>query len=286
MGGLKWLVITLGLLAVVAVALAGWGAQRWAAATRALEAGLEAARRPPPSPRYDPAELEGLPAPVQRYFRAALTPGQPVVVAAQVSHEGQFNMGERSDLWKPFRSRQRVVTQRPGFVWDGRIAMAPGLPVHVHDAYVAGVGVLHPALLGLVSLMNLRGTPEVAEGEFMRFLAEAPWYPTALLPSQGVRWQALDERSARATLSDGELTLTLTFGFGADDLVEWVRAEARNRTVEGRAVPTPWEGRWSNVQAQAGMRVPMSGEVAWLLSEGRKVYWRGTITSLRYEFAP
>ena len=39
---------------------------------------------------------------------------------------------------------------------------------------------------------------EVAQGELMRFFAEAAWYPTALLPSQGVRWQAVDDTSARA----------------------------------------------------------------------------------------
>jgi hypothetical protein len=29
----------------------------------------------------------------------------------------------------------------------------------------------------------------------------------------------------------------------------------------------------------------MSGEVAWLLRAGRKPYWRGTISSLAFEFA-
>lgn len=33
------------------------------------------------------------------------------------------------------------------------------------------------------------------------------------------------------------------------------------------------------------MRVPLDGEVAWLLPEGAKPYWRGRITKLRYEFA-
>jgi hypothetical protein len=31
--------------------------------------------------------------------------------------------------------------------------------------------------------------------------------------------------------------------------------------------------------------VPLTGEVAWLLPEGRKTYWRGTITSLRHEWS-
>ncbi len=35
-----------------------------------------------------------------------------------------------------------------------------------------------------------------------------------------------------------------------------------------------------------GMTVPFSGEVAWVLPEGVQTYWRGTITSLHYEWAP
>jgi hypothetical protein len=179
-----------------------------------------------------------------------------------------------------------VVTRRPGFVWDGRVALLPGIAVRVHDAYVAGVGLLHPALLGLVSLANLRGTGEVAQGELMRFFAEAAWYPTALLPSQGVRWQAVDDRSAQATLTDGALTLSLLFRFDDAGLIESVRAQARGRTVGASVVMTPWEGRWSNYQMRDGMHVPLTGEVAWLIDGERKPYWRGTIASLRYEFAP
>ena len=34
-----------------------------------------------------------------------------------------------------------------------------------------------------------------------------------------------------------------------------------------------------------GMRVPLDGEVAWPLSGGEKLYWRGTATTLNHEFA-
>ncbi|NWG76285.1 MAG: hypothetical protein HXY24_17060 [Rubrivivax sp.] len=208
------------------------------------------------------------------------------ILAVTVEHRGTFNASERGERWAPFTSTQRVVTRRPGFVWDARVAMVPGVPVYVHDAYVAGTGILHPSLGGVYALANLRGTRDVALGELMRFLAEAAWYPTALLPSQGVRWQAIDERSARATLADGDLALTLTFTFRADDgLIESVRADARGRTVGGRVEQAPWEGRWSDYAERDGMVVPLAGEVAWLLPEGRQPYWRGTITALRYEFA-
>jgi hypothetical protein len=229
--------------------------------------------------------LEGLAAPVQRYFRAVLTEGQPLISAVNVEHTGTFNMSESGEQWRAFRSTQRVVTRRPGFVWDGRIAMVPLVAVHVHDAYVAGEGILHPALFGLITLADMRDTGgEVARGELMRFFAEAAWYPTALLPSQGVQWQPVDDRSAKATLIDGALSLTMLFRFGDDGFIESVRAEARGRTVDGQVIPTPWEGRFSDYQERSGMYAPLTGEVAWILPQGRRPYWRGRITKLVHDF--
>ncbi len=119
----------------------------------------------------------------------------------------------------------------------------------------------------------------------MRFLAEAAWYPTALLPGQGVRWEALDRRSARATLTDGATTVTMSFRFNDSGVIDTVTAEARGRTVGTKVIPTPWQGRFWNYQERGGMLVPLEGEVAWLLPEGAKPYWRGRITEMEYEFA-
>jgi hypothetical protein len=282
---LKWAVFGLAGVALVWGALALWGGWRWQARTSVLVADLVAARQPLSVTRYDPAALDGLPPPVQRYFRATLTPGQPMVTGLSLAHEGTFNMGEEADSWKRFTSRQEVEILRPGFVWDGTIRMGPGMPVRVHDAYVAGEGVLVPAVLGVFKLAEVRGSGPIAEGELLRWLAEAAWYPTALLPGQGVTWLPVDDASALATLTDGAVTVRLTFRFGPDDLVSSVRAEARDRTVGGQLVPTPWEGYWSDYRRKDGMLVPMTGEVAWLLPDGPKPYWRGRVTLLDYRFA-
>ena len=285
MSWIKWSGLILASAACVAALLWAYGATSWATRTRKLTERLEAARVPPPVAAYDARELDGLPAPVQRYFRAVLRDGQSIVSAVSVSHSGRFNLSAVAERWKPFTSTQRVVTRRPGFVWDGRVAMLPGLTVHVHDAYIAGVGILHPALLGLFTLADLHGTGDIAEGELMRFVAEAAWYPTALLPSQGVRWEPLDARSARVTLDDEGLRLTLTFSFGDDGLIDTARAEARGRSVGERIEMTPWQGRFWNYAEHSGMKVPQDGEVAWLLPNGPRPYWRGHIESLRYELA-
>ncbi len=271
--------VVLGALAVAV------GALVWRGRTKALRAGLEAARLPPAGARHDARELEGLPAPVQRFFRTALRHGQPMVAAADLEHSGLFNASTGAERWRPFTSTQRVVTRPPGFDWDGRIAMAPGLTVRVHDAYVAGEGVLHASLLGLITVADERGRGELARGELMRYLAEAAWYPTALLPSQGVRWEAAGEHAAWATLTDGGVSARLRFHFGPDGLIDTVWAEARGRSVDGAIVPTPWQGRFWNPESRGGMQVPLDGEVGWVLPAGVQPYWRGRVTAIRHTFA-
>ncbi|MBC7675817.1 MAG: hypothetical protein H7173_07140, partial [Rhodoferax sp.] len=255
----KTLVVVLLLVAIGAAAVT-FGNYRWKQGTRNVRGGLNAARVPVNPQFVDFRELEGLPAPVQRYFRIALTDGMPMVAKIDVQHSGSMNMSGTSTQWKPFTSDQQVVTRNPGFDWDGRIDMMPGVPVLVHDAYIAGEGSLHAALLGLVTVADLRGTVDIAKGELMRFFAEAAWYPTALLPSQGVRWEAVDAHSARATLVDGAITLTMHFSFNEEGLIDADRADARGRTLAGTVVPTPWQGRYWNYQNRSGMRVPLNGE--------------------------
>jgi hypothetical protein len=278
------LLIVLGLSIVVA-AVIFYGEFHWQSGTREMRNRLEAATLPIESKVFDSRGLESMPAPVQRYFRAVLKDGQPMIASIRIAHAGQFSLGETEPKWVPFTSSQMVVTRRPGFDWDARMRMAPGINVFVHDAYVAGEGILHATLLGLVTLANLRGTPEAAQGELMRFFAEAVWYPTALLPSQGVRWEAVDNTLAKATIRDGDVTVTLLFRFNDDGLIGSVRAEARGRVVNGAVVPTPWEGRLWRYEVRDGLRIPLEAEVAWQLPEGPLPYWRARITEIAYEFA-
>ncbi|MDY0296856.1 MAG: hypothetical protein RB296_06010 [Acidobacteriota bacterium] len=272
-------------LVVVVAAAIICGTNRWRSGTRDLHAGMEATRVPVSPTKYNSGELEGLPALVQRYFRKVLKDGQLMVTAVNIEHTGTFNMNESKEKWVPFTSRQRVVTRRPGFVWDARVRMAPGFTVHVHDAYVAGEGILHAKLFGTFPVMNQVSTPELAHGELMRFFAEAVWYPTSLLPSQGVTWEAMDNTRASATITDGTTTIKLVFRFDSEGLIDSVYADGRYRELNGGLASVPWQGRHWGYEMRDGMLVPLEGEVAWLFPDGAKPYWRGRISRLRYEFA-
>ena len=267
-----------GIAAAVTVAAVLWNRETVRGAAR-LRARHDA-QAPPPFSRDD---LAGLPDPVVRYFEFALTPGQAVVRSARFRQTGEFAM--RAGAWSPFTAVQYFSGEPPGFLWDARIRMAPMISCYVRDSYVAGEGVMDGTLAALVPVLQERGTPVMASGELLRYLAEAVFLPTALLPRGGIAWAPLGENTARVTLTDRATTVSCDVSFGARG--EIVRVSAlRARAAGGTLVSTPWVGRFSDYRPVEGMMIPMSGEVEWVLPEGPLPYFRGRMVDARYEFAP
>lgn len=232
--------------------------------------------------RFD--NFEQLPTPVARYFRQTLRDGQPLVRVARFHQKGELRTDETRDRWSPYEANQIVVPFPPGFMWDARVRIAPLLHVRVRDAYVAGQGSGQVSLLSAITISEEHGGGELSSGELYRYLAEAVWYPTALLPRDGLHWTPIDSNRALATLTESGSTVSIEFRFADNGEVTAIYTPARNRRVDGQYRPTPWEGHVRNYTQQGGMRIPAEAEVGWYLSGEWRPVWKGTITDVKYEF--
>lgn len=105
--------------------------------------------------------------------------------------------------------------------------MALLVKVRVVDMYKNGEGAFRAELASTFSVADEQGSAELSSGELMRYLAETVWFPTALLPGQGVEWGAIGDRSSRATIQDGDTRVSMVFHFNSRDEVERVDAERR-----------------------------------------------------------
>jgi hypothetical protein len=232
---------------------------------------------------YTREQLAGLPAPVVRYFELVLTPGQPLITRARIRWEGEFLIAPGRP-WSSFTAEQHYAVQPPGFVWDARIRMIPLIPTRVRDAYIEGTGMLEARVAAIFPVAHAGGTPEMAAGELSRHLGEAVWLPTALLPAAGVRWDAIDDSTARATLTDRGISVSLDVHFGAGG--EIVRVSTlRYRDVNGTFVLTPWSARVGEYRRVHGRMIPDAGEAEWTLPDGPRPYWRGRPVDVQYKLA-
>lgn len=279
----RWTWITLGGLAAAGLATVVSGAWRWrresarvVAAIDVAAAGTEGRDGAP----FDPASVESLPAPVRRYLRLAIAPGTRPVRRAEFAQEGSFAM--RPGQWTRFAAVQVVTTAPRAFAWDARMAMATVVPVLVRDGYRAGQGSMLAAIAGWAPVADAHDTPAMANGALLRWLAEAAWYPTAFLPSEGTSWTAIDDTTARATITDGATTVSLDVTFAPDGSIARVRAM---RARDGAAEPQPWQGSFTEYRRVDGLTIPFRGEVGWGDGARYAAYWRGRLATPRYVFA-
>lgn len=283
-----WLRLVLAIIVFfgAAFALALWiGYARWNGETARLEEKLDWAAKEPDTGIVSFRNFDKLPAPVARYFRMALREGQPMVRLARVTHKGEFLTSRGKSPWSSFKSTQHFSARPAGFVWDAGISMTPLMQVRVRDVYLQGRGSMQARLLALLPVMDESGRTELDAGALQRYLAEAVWFPTALLPAAGVTWSALDDSRARATLTDSGTTVSLEFSFNGKGEITGMYSPGRFREVKGKYELTPWSIKVWNYQERGGMQIPLEGEVAWQLPDGRLPYWKATIISVKYDFA-
>lgn len=264
----------------------------WNRATQRLVSQLMSEKTADILQTFSPLQIEGLPTPVVRYFKFALTPSQPSIQSARIEQAGQFRSGGFGMPWQPFVAVQHFSATPPGFVWDATIHMAPSIAVRVRDCYVRGEAAIEGKIASTVPIVHQRGLTTLNTSALHRYLAEAVWFPTALLPGHGVSWEAIDDGAALATLTDGATSVSLRFDFNRKGEIVGAYTPHRYRDVYGEAIPTPWETRYREYARVDGMMVPREGEASWILPEGTCVleegllsYWRGRAVNIKYRFA-
>ena len=208
-----------------------------------------------PSPGvFAPAELDGLPDPVRRYFGAAVGPGTPLAQAARLRMRGRIRIGR----WLPFTARQ-VLAPRTGFVWAAR---AGGIIIG-YDRYVDGAGESDWRLAGLVPVAHADG-PDVSRSAAGRAAAEAVWLPTTLLPRFGTRWSAEADDRISAEYGVGELRVQVHYRIDPAGRAVSVRFERwGDPDGTGEWGLHPFGGEFTAHANFGGLTIPSRGGLGW-----------------------
>lgn len=224
--------------------------------------------------KFSYRQLEGLPQPVQQYFRHVLRPGQSYISSVHLLHNGLF----KTDLkkgWVSISGEEYFTAHRPGFVWKGKTATFTA-----RDMFVDGKGQLVVHLFSLFQIQDSQG-PQFNRGELMRWLGESVCFPTNLLPSKNLRWYPIDERSARMEYSYDSMLISFMVTFNTNHEIQQMTA-MRNM---GEGPRQKWVTRLSDYQLRDGIRIPTVLEAAWDLPEGYFPYARFVITEIQYNQA-
>ena len=215
------------------------------------------AQQPSAPPVFDPARVAQLPEPAQRYFRFAIQPGTPLHTVAEIAMEGELSLGDATAS-KTMRMRANQILAAPhGFVWKleagsgmMRIAGSDGLDEQTSWTRFWLLGSFPVARAGVDS--------DHARSAFGRCVAEAAfWAPAALLPSDSVRWDAIDASTAQVTVTHQNLEQAVDLTVDAEGRLTQVSFQRWSDANPQKAYRwQPFGGTASDFQEFGGFRLP------------------------------
>lgn len=222
--------------------------------------------------KFSYEKLDGLPEPVQRYFRHVLKEGQPYINYVRLQHHGRFKTSPKSS-WMTIKGEQYFTTRNPGFVWKGSTKMFTAT-----DMFLGGKGRLVVALLSAFKIADGKGE-KYDQGELLRWLGESVWFPTNLLPDENLHWAAIDDRSAQLTYKYKHYALEYQVVFNPDNEI----SELKTRRYMGSDNLETWVGKVSDYKELNGIKVPTTIEAFYMLKEGEYGYAKFLVDRIEYE---
>lgn len=194
---------------------------------------------------------EGLPAPVARFYTALYGDRVPVVDSAVVSGRGEMRI---AGITFPARFRFSHVTGQDYRHYIELTAFGRRVTA-VNEWFVDG----HARLELPVGVSE---GPAVDQGANLALWAEAVWMPSVWVTDPAVRWEPVDDTSARLVVPFGDEKEVLTVRFDPDTGM-LVSMESLRFKGDRDSDKTPWLNDASDWGAADGHIVPLRTAITW-----------------------
>jgi hypothetical protein len=173
-----------------------------------------------------------------------------------------------------FTATQYISAQECRFLWDARFA--PFGIMNVIDYCTRDSYGLEAMVLGAVPAIKEINTPQIRKGEIMRYLAEIPWCPMALMHNESLNIALTYEGEWK--ISDAnDPALEIYVRFNSQGLICGIYAESRPAMIGDKKQNLPWGGRFYDYKIINNVQIPTKAEVYWIINQSEFVYWRANI---------
>ena len=197
--------------------------------------------------------------------------------SVKLTQTGRMKRQLGAKSWMSFTATQTISARACEFEWRARFSPL-GL-VSACDALKKGEGRLDVMALGFIPIARTEHTSALMRGELMRYLAELPWAPDAILLNPNLRWRVDGPDKLAVGAGSDETEAEVILNLDNDGRIAGAFAPDRPRSAKAPFLPTPWRGRFSDYRQHGGLWLPFAGEVAWEIAGKEEVYWQGRVTT-------
>jgi hypothetical protein len=227
-------------------------------------------------------DLAGLPAPVNRYLRAAGVVGRPRPLAYRLTFRGRIRGGP-DEPWMRFHAEQFSEAAEPLRLFYMQ-ARRRGIPIAVMHRYAGGRATMTVRLAGLVTLVDVHG-PVLDCSETVTVFNDMCLLAPGTLLDPRITWRERGERTVDASFDAGGQSIAATLTFDDAGLLASFMSDDRSRSSgDGRSftnlrfmTPVRTHRPFDNVVLAA------QADAQWRLSDGQAfTYAEFSITSASF----
>jgi hypothetical protein len=217
------------------------------------------------------ADLDHLPAPVQRYLRWAGVVGQPRVQNFRVRMHGRIRNG-REARWIPLVAEQYNFLDAPArlFYLSGTMF---AIPVQGYHRYLGSSATMTVKAAALVPVVDASG-PEMDQGETVTMFNDMCVMAPATLIDPAITWEVVDHRTARASFTNAGHSIRAELSVSdTGELTNFVSDDRYQTLPDGRTMkPVRWSTPLSGYRWFGPVRLAAGGEARWHEVNGEYAY--------------
>lgn len=224
--------------------------------------------------------LTQLPPVVQKWLVRSNIIGKEKIRTIHLKQRGLLR-SKPEGKWMPLEAEQHIVTNPPGFIWKAKIDAGYFLTINGRDKLEHGKGHMLIKAANTITVADSAGK-EIDQGAMMRYLAEIMWFPTASL-NKNIRWQYVNDTSARAVLLDGDKSISGLFLFDQNGDVVGFEGKRYGDFNDLYSLET-WAIDVKGYQDFHGIRIANKSEVTWRLKTGDFNWLKIEVTDIDFNF--
>lgn len=223
--------------------------------------------------------LIDLPPIVQKWLINSGIIGKQMISNVHLVQELQLKLKPEQTSWNNGTAEQYFTTQPPAFNWSINTKMNSILTVAGRDKFENGKGEMIIKLLSLIPVANAKNQKKIDQATLQRYLAEIVWFPSASL-SPCIKWESIDEFSARATMEYKGTKGTGEFHFDANG--NFKKFLAMRYKDSNDTKPNEWIVTATKTKEMNGIKIPIECEATWTLESGKWTWLKLKITDIQY----
>lgn len=222
------------------------------------------------------ADIRHLPAPVQRYLRYAEVLNKPKLHEMRIVFDGE--MRKQGKDWFTFKSEQYNFFDVPTRLFFMKAKMF-GVMVPGYHAYKNGQASMQIKLFGLFPIINIKDG-SLNKAETVTMFNDMCLMAPASLISPAIQWDSIDDRSAKATFTVKDISISAVLYFNdQDQLINFISDDRYDVNAQKQfRFSTPV----SAYQNFHGYNVMSYGEAVWHYPDGAFTYGKFVLKDIVY----